>query len=379
MLQLSIVVPTFRERENVPVLVARLADALPGIAYEVVFVDDDSPDGTADAARALAVADPRVRCVQRIGRRGLSSAVIEGVLASSAPVVAVMDGDLQHDERILPDMLERLRADAADVVVGTRYAGGGGFGDLSETRVGLSRLATSVARRTLRAETTDPMSGFFMVRRDVFMEAVRDLSGIGFKILLDLLASAPRPLRVAEVPYSFRARQAGESKLDTMALWEFGMLLLDKTVGRFVPVRFIAFALIGGIGVFVHMAILATLLAVPDLAFATAHTVAAVMTMCANFALNNAITYRDRRLKGSAFLRGLLGFVAICSVGTLANVGIAAVLFDRFEATWWASALAGILAGAVWNFAVSSIYTWRPRTPRPAPAPVLRPDPARSL
>jgi dolichol-phosphate mannosyltransferase len=276
-------------------------------------------------------------------------------------------------------MLERLRADAADVVVGTRYAGGGGFGDLSGTRVGLSRLATRVARRTLRAETSDPMSGFFMVRRDAFMEAVRDLSGIGFKILLDLLASSPRPLKVAEEPYSFRARQAGESKLDTMALWEFGMLLLDKTVGRFVPVRFIAFALIGGVGVGIHMAILATLLAVSALAFAAAHTVATVATMCANFALNNAITYRDRRLKGSAFVRGLLGFVAICSVGALANVGIAAVLFDRFETTWWASALAGILAGAVWNFAVSSIYTWRPRPPRPAPAPVLRPDPARSL
>ena len=379
MLQLSVVVPTFRERENVPVLVARLAETLAGIPYEIVFVDDDSPDGTAEAARAIAVADPRVRCVQRIGRRGLSSAVIEGVLASAAPVVVVMDGDLQHDERILPRMLERLRADAADVVVGTRYAGGGGFGDLSGTRVGLSRLATRVARRTLRAETSDPMSGFFMVRRDAFMEAVRDLSGIGFKILLDLLASSPRPLKVAEEPYSFRARQAGESKLDTMALWEFGMLLLDKTVGRFVPVRFIAFALIGGVGVGIHMAILATLLAVSALAFAAAHTVATVATMCANFALNNAITYRDRRLKGSAFVRGLLGFVAICSVGALANVGIAAVLFDRFETTWWASALAGILAGAVWNFAVSSIYTWRPRPPRPAPAPVLRPDPARSL
>ncbi len=262
-----------------------------------------------------------MRCVQRIGRRGLSSAVIEGVLASAAPVVAVMDGDLRHDERILPRMLERLRADAADVVVGTRHAGGGGFGDLSGTRVGLSRLATRVARvarRTLRAETPDPMSGFFMVRRDAFMEAVRDLSGIDFKILLDLLASSPRPLKVTEVPYSFRARQAGESKLDTMALWEFGMLLLDKTVGRFVPVRFIAFGLIGGIGVGIHMAI-------------------------------------------------------------LANVGIAAVLFDRFATTWWASALAGILAGAVWNFAVSSIYTWRPRTPRPVPAPAPRPGPARAL
>ena len=363
-LDLSIVVPTFNESANVRELLRRLESVLGDTGWEVIFVDDDSPDETAACVRSIARLDPRVRCVQRIGRRGLSSACIEGMLASAAPYVAVMDADLQHDESVLPRMLGILRSGAADVVVGTRYAQGGSTGDWDAQRAGMSRLATRVGRWVLRQDVSDPMSGFFMLRREVLDGSVRRLSGIGFKILLDILASAPPGLRVAEVPFTFRSRFAGESKLDELVVWEYGMLLADKTIGRYVPVRFLSFAFVGGIGVFVHMAALTLLLKGLGLGFTAAQSAATAIAMVFNFAVNNVLTYRDRRLGGWAWWRGLASFMLACSVGALANVGIATYLFESATG-WFLAALAGVLVGAVWNYAVTQLYTWG-RKPRAA-------------
>jgi dolichol-phosphate mannosyltransferase len=210
-LELSIVIPTFNESGNVVAPIERLARALEGIVWEVVFVDDDSPDSTAALLRQEARRDPRVRCLQRIGRRGLSSACVEGMLASSAPCVAVMDADLQHDETLLPRMLESLRRGDLDIVVGSRYIEGGNVGDWPAHRLSFSRIATWLARRVLRAELSDPMSGFFMLRREALEGCVRNLSAIGFKILLDIFASSPRPLRFAELPFVFRMRRPGKA------------------------------------------------------------------------------------------------------------------------------------------------------------------------
>lgn len=356
-LELSIVVPTFNESANVVELLRRLERTLGAGGWEAVFVDDDSPDGTAALVRSIARTDPRVRCVQRVGRRGLSSACIEGMLATAAPCIAVMDADLQHDESVLPAMLERLRSGEADLVVGTRYAEGGSTGDWDRRRAGLSRLATLSSRLVGAAKVSDPMSGFFMLRREVLDASVRRLSAIGFKILLDILASAPRPLRVAEVPFTFRSRMAGESKLDELVVWEYGMLLADKTIGRIVPVRFLSFALVGGLGVLVHMAVLTVLLKGLEFDFRVAQSGATAMAMVFNFAVNNILTYRDRRLTGWGWWRGLASFMVACSVGALANVGIATYLFESHTA-WFLAALAGVLVGAVWNYAVTQLYTW---------------------
>lgn len=354
---LSIVVPTFCELDNVAELVRRLEVSLVAIDWEVIFVDDDSPDGTAEQVRSLAAADPRVRCIQRIGRRGLSSACVEGLLSSSAPFIAVMDADLQHDEAVLPQMLAALQADDVDIVVGSRYVAGGCVGAWDGRRVAISRLATWISHLVVPAGLHDPMSGFFMLKRSVFLRCVRQLSGLGFKILVDLFASSPQPLRFKEVPVTFRARVAGESKLDSQAAWDYAMLLLDKLVGHVVPVRFVAFALVGGLGVLVHMAVLALLHKGSGAPFATGQAVATGVAMVFNFAVNNAITYRDRRLTGRAWVRGLLSFVAVCSVGALANIGVANYLFGR-DGGWVLAALSGILVGAVWNYAVTSVYTW---------------------
>jgi dolichol-phosphate mannosyltransferase len=357
--ELTIVVPTLNERDNLELLVSLIETALEGVSWEVIFVDDDSNDGTADHARGLARCDARVRCLHRIGRRGLSTACIEGVLASASPYVAIMDGDLQHDEQLLPRMLEVLKGEPIDLVVGSRYVTGGGIGEgLNSSRARISSFATQLARFICKAEISDPMSGFFMFRREVFETAVHSLSGQGFKILLDLMASSPRPLQVRELPFEFRKRRHGESKLDVLVAGEYGILLADKLVGHLIPVRFALFALIGGAGLFVHMAVLRSSLTLVALSFVAAQTVATMIAMTFNFFLNNLFTYRDQRLRGWRLVRGLLSFYLICGIGAVANVGIATYVF-RADRAWWVAGIAGVIVGSVWNYAVSSIFTWK--------------------
>ncbi|UAK26565.1 glycosyltransferase family 2 protein [Sphingomonas nostoxanthinifaciens] len=367
--ELAVVVPAYNERSNVALLVDAVAHALPDVHWEIVFVDDDSPDGTAQQVRALAQADARVRVVHRYGRRGLASACVEGILATSAPIVAVMDADLQHDETILGAMFRRIRQGDVDLVVGSRYVEGGGMGEWSRRRIAMSRLATALANRLTGTAIGDPMSGFFMLTRGAFMASLPGLSSVGFKILLDIAASAPAPLRVAEVPYTFRTRQHGESKLDSLVLWEYLQLLLDKAFGHIVPARFISFALVGGSGVVVHFVVLTVVLetllhlhgaADEERWFAIAQGAATVVATSSNFFLNNLLTYRDQRLKGMRLLWGWMTFNLVCGIGFLANVGIASWLYQRRNYLV-VSALAGIAITTVWNYAMSSIFTWRRR------------------
>ena len=367
--ELAVIVPTFNERANVLELARRLVAALDGIAFEVIVVDDDSPDGTADLVRELAWHDPRFRCLQRIGRRGLASACVEGMLATAAPFLAVIDADLQHDERLLVRMLELLRSGRADVVVASRYLDGTEVPGWAEERRLASRLATRFVAWLPRLRgLTDPLSGFFMLRREAFDAAVHRLSAIGFKLLLDILLSAPEPLRVVELPYRFRARREGRSKLDARVVVEFLTLLLGKLVGAWIPARFLMFAAVGGLGVLVHVAVLALLHRALGVDFSLAQTAATFVAMTFNFALNNELTYSDRRLRGGRWIAGWASFCLVCSVGALANVGIATVLFLR-ETSWLLAAIAGILVGAVWNYAVTGFLTWGNRGCDRAAAP----------
>lgn len=358
--ELTVVLPTFNERDNVQPLIERLEAVLAGIEWEAIFVDDNSSDGTAEHARAIGRSKPYIRCLQRLGRRGLSTACIEGVLASSAPFIAVMDADLQHDEALLPDMLRTLKSGKIDIAIGSRYVAGGGVGDWDQSRARISDLATRLSRLVVKADLRDPMSGFFMMRRPAFEAAVRNLSGQGFKILIDLFASSPRPLAFKELPYQFRRRQHGESKLDTLVAWEYLLLLLDKLIGHIVPVRFALFALIGGLGLVVHLVVLGVVLNMLGTDFTSAQTAATVTAMTSNFFLNNWFTYRDRRLRGWRLWRGLLSFYTVCSVGAVGNVGIASYVFHA-DQSWWLAGVVGAVVGAVWNYATSSVFTWRNR------------------
>ena len=357
---LSIIVPTLNESGNIRPFAQAVEWALGPSGWEIIFVDDDSSDGTAAVAKDLARADPRVRCIRRIGRRGLSSAVIEGAMASSADYIAVIDADLQHDEQLLKTMIGVLETDQADVVVASRFAPEGDAHGLdSPRRHLLSSSGNWMVQTLLKIHIFDPMSGFFMIRRQVFDEHASKLSGRGFKILVDLLASSPTPLRIMELPMRFRPRNSGSSKLDLSVELAFLAMLLEKTGGGIVSPRFLAFSLVGGTGILVHLVVLRLALAA-SFPFAFSQALAGMVAMTSNFWLNNATTYRDQKLVGWRFLSGLLSFYAICSVGFFTNVGVSQALFAQHY-SWWLSGVLGAAVGAVWNYSVSSAMTWKRR------------------
>ncbi len=360
--ELSVIVPTRNEHDNVLPVYDALCRTLQGIDWEAIFVDDDSHDGTTEAIYRLASQDRRVRCIQRIGRRGLASACVEGILASCAPYVAVMDADLQHDEQLLLHMLDTLKSEPIiDAVIGSRYVEHGSIGTWNRHRAWLSSLATRMGRSIMRVPITDPMSGFFMLRRETFQRSMRHLSNIGFKILLDIFASSPRPLQVKEIPFQFRERHAGQSKFDALVGWEYLMLLADKVIGHVIPIRFVVFALVGGLGLVVHLAVLWLCLNPMQLTFELSQAMATGVAMIGNFTLNNLLTYHDRRLTGWGYVRGLLSFALICSFGAAANVGIATMLFSQQHSLWWVAGIAGAAMSAVWNYAMTSLLTWHSR------------------
>jgi dolichol-phosphate mannosyltransferase len=358
--ELSVVVPTYKERGNVAELVRRLDAALAGISWEAIFVDDNSPDGTSEAVKAIAASDRRVRCLRRVGRRGLAGACIEGMLSSASPFVAVMDADLQHDEKVLPQMLARLKDGGADLVAGTRYVEGGSAASFSGGRSSISRLATKLTHKLVGTNLSDPMSGFFMMRRDRLEELAPRLSPVGFKILLDIAATGGERLTIAEQPYVFGTRFDGESKFNAQIGVEFLGLLLAKMTGDLVDPRFLFFAIVGTLGLVVHLiALRLSLIFLPD-AFRAAQIVATLVAMTSNFLLNNELTYRDRRLKGVAMLRGFVLFCLIGSVGALTNVDLASWLYTERQ-VWWVAGAAGALMGALWNYAMSTLFVWRAR------------------
>ena len=357
-IQLAIVIPVLNEKGNILPLLAALENVLTEISWEVIFVDDDSQDGTANHIREIAQTHPNVRCLQRLGRRGLSSACVEGMLASAAPYLAVMDGDLQHDERLLPCLFEALSNEELDIVIASRYTVGGGTGNWSQSRLFVSRLATYISRFVIKADLSDPMSGFFMLRRDFFEISAHHLSAKGFKILLDLFASTPVSARFKEFPFTFRSRQWGDSKLDSLVVWEFLLLLIDKTLGRWLPVKFVMFVMVGFVGALVHVSLLGLFLFFCHSPFFTAQVGATLVAMVVNFFLNNTFTHRDQKLKNRELPLGLILFMLFCSIGAGVNFAVASLLFDH-HIQWWIAGILGAGTGSVINYAATAHFTWK--------------------
>ncbi len=358
MTELAIIVPTFCERDNLAPLVRALGDVLQGVEYEIIFVDDDSPDDTAGAARELARSDPRIRVLHRIKRRGLSSAVLEGMMSTGADYLAVMDGDMQHDEAALPEMLRRIRTGTLDLVIGTRNTSGGSMGEFSAGRVALSQLGRRLSAFTCKAELSDPMSGYFVVTRSYLLEVVHSLSAVGFKVLVDLVASARRPVRIAEVGYTFRNRLRGESKLDLIVSLQYLELLLDKAIGNWVPVRYALFGMVGAVGVAAQFVLVWAFIRWSGYAFHEAQLYASLLVIILNFTLNNHLTFRSSRLSGWRWFVGLGLFTAACSIGLLSNLRVADTL-RGLGLEWHLASVAGIVIGSVWNYGVSSMLVWR--------------------
>jgi dolichol-phosphate mannosyltransferase len=358
-LQLAVVLPTLNERGNIAPMVQRLEAALGPTGWEALFVDDNSHDGTAEEARRIGQSDPRIRVIQRIGRRGLASAAIEGMCATAAPFVAVMDADHQHDPALLLDMLAAVQSGAADLAYASRFADGASADGLSSKgREQGSRIANALARKLTGTDLSDAMSGFFLLRTEQLRKQAPDLSGIGFKIMLDILATARPQLRVKEFPLKFANRLEGTSKLDHGVVLDFLAGLYERYLGKIVPTRFALFGTVGGLGVFVHMAVLAALFRTGVTGFTLATAAATVVAMTFNFWLNNLLTYRDKKLAGAkAMLLGWISFCATCAVGAFANIAVSTYM-QGHGFRWWIAALVGVVLASVWNYALSSKFVW---------------------
>ncbi len=235
--KLTLIIPTLNEVDNIDPLIRGLETVLRDIAWVAIFVDDDSEDGTFDVIRTLGSGRPHIQAIRRVGRRGLSTACIEGMAMAVSPYLAVLDADLQHDEHLLRPMLDMMERDHLDLVVASRFARGGSVGGLSRRRALMSRCANALSARLCRVRLSDPMSGFFMLRRRLFQEVYGGLSGHGTKILLDMMTASRRPLACAELPLRFRERHSGESKLDAQVMWEFLYLLSQMVVRRVASSR----------------------------------------------------------------------------------------------------------------------------------------------
>jgi dolichol-phosphate mannosyltransferase len=347
--ELAIVVPVFRAGDAAVQLVERLHATLRNEDWEVVFVDDNSPDGT--VAAIAAIGDPRVRTIRRVGRSGLTQTCLVAMLASDARHVALLDGTAQYDATLLAAMLAHLRADA-DLVVAARPSVAGG-----PIRAAVRTLLGGATRSLLSAALTDPASGFFMIRRDALEKLTPTLSSLGHQVLLDLIATAHGRLRIVEIPAADVATSGRRSELK-LAL-ELTALLLGKFSNDAVSIRFVLFCLVGLTGVGVHLALLDGAL-IARLPFTSAQTVATIGAMIWNFSLNNMVTYGDQRLTGFAYLTGLLRFMIICGIGAVSNVGVASLIYAH-DTVWWIAGLGGAVMGAVWNYAVSAVFVWRPR------------------
>jgi dolichol-phosphate mannosyltransferase len=251
-----------------------------------------------------------------------------------------------------------MKIERLDVVVGSRKISGGSMGEFSRERASLSDVGTRISKFVCRCDVSDAMSGFFLVDRAYFQQVVPHLTGAGFKILVDLLSSSPSLPRLVEVPYHFRNRQRGESKLDLSVALEYLYLLVDKVIGKWVPTRFIVYLLVGSLGLLVHLAVLALLYYRGHADFALSQVSATFVAMTFNFLLNNVVTFRDRRLRGWRVVTGLLTFYLACSLGALMNVSLAKFLLDS-HVVWYLAGILGMATSSVWNYGVNTVLTWR--------------------
>jgi dolichol-phosphate mannosyltransferase len=349
--ELCVVVPVFRHGAAIAGIVDKLRSADQNGDWDIVFVDDNSPDDTVAAVRALGARDSRVRAIRRVGRNGLTQTCLAAMVASRARFVAMIEPDADFDPALLTTMLERLRGGDADLVVATRGRVPGG-----RLRTLARRALSAITRRALSTDMRDPTSGLFMLRRDALEDLTPSLSSLGYQVLLDLVATARGRLRVVEVAGGYRAHGGGRSELK-LAL-ELLALMIAKFSNDAVSIRFMLFCLVGLSGVGVHLAILDV--ALVAFSFTVAQTVATLLTTIWNYSLNNVVTYGDQRLTGWSYFTGLVRFQLVCGIGLISNVGVASLIYAN-ETTWWLAGLGGALMGAVWNYAVSAVFVWRPR------------------
>jgi dolichol-phosphate mannosyltransferase len=360
-IEISVILPTYNEALNLPLIIPRLQAVLKPFSYEILIMDDNSPDGTYELAERLAADTPQIRAVRRLANRGLSQAVAEGFSVAKGKFMLVMDADMQHDETVIPDFIARFRA-GADIVVGTRKAHGGAIENWSYMRRFISWGATRLAEIFLPQTCSDPMSGYFGLSRSFYNRISAEINPRGFKILLEILARA-RHATIAEVGYTFRPRQHGESKLTASVALAYLVALYDLKFGRYLPLRFVKYALVGVSGICVNA--LMFWLSRNCFAMRDSHSLimAILVSIASNFFLNNHFTFSDRRLTGFRnLLWGYLKYNFICLGGAFINYAITMNLRQEFALNIDLANLVGVGVATFWNYFINLNLTWGQKT-----------------
>jgi dolichol-phosphate mannosyltransferase len=356
--EISVIIPTYNEAENIPILIPRIAQALKKIPHEIIVADDNSPDGTYKIAQRLAGKFPQLRSICRTHNKGLSPAVLDGFAAAHGKYFVVMDADLQHDEKVLPRFYENFK-EGFNLVVGSRKTDGGGIEGWSATRRFISWGASRLAKIFLKGLPSDPMSGYFGISATTYHEIAPDVNPRGFKILLELLARVAKP-RIAEVGYIFKPRTHGESKLTGSVMWNYLVALYDLRFGGILPVRYIKYSLVGLAGLAVNQAALFLFkrgFALPD---ETALLPAIEIALVFNFAVNNLFTFREERLRGaSKLIRGLILYQVICTLGAYINYAVALHLSSFLHWNIYLANTAGVIIASFWNYYINAQVIWR--------------------
>ncbi len=359
---LSVVIPSYNEAENIPVLLDRLAAVLQHLDYEIIVVDDDSPDGTWQIVQAIGASDPRVRLIRRTAVKGLSSAVVAGLRESVGRCMVVMDADLQHDEQIIPAMYQRVIADQHDVCVGSREAEGGSYGTWSYSRRIVSAGARMLANLALGRLTRDPMSGFFALSHTYFDATVDKVNPQGFKILIEFLARGKNP-KVCELGYEFGNRLHGQTKLNSSVAIDYLLALVDLRFGWFVPHQFVKFGLVGLLGSIINFLGFAT---VQGMGFSVtlAVLVGVELAIIWTYLGNNFFTFTPMTFRGRDLAIGFLHYQAVCCYGLVVQLAVVRLVLSEYPAmsnslfTLYLTYLVAVVFAAVGNFFLHSYYTW---------------------
>ena len=362
--RLSLVIPTYNERQNIETLVKGICHLLEAAQYrfEIIVVDDDSPDGTWEVAGKLVTKYPMLRVIRRINERGLAQAVLRGWQEAEGEILAVMDGDLQHPPDRLTSLVKVVYEDGFDIAVASRHIEGGGVSRWNAARRGISWCATVAATWILPgtlAKVRDPMSGYFALRRSVIED--RRLNPVGYKILLEVLARGQYQL-VKEIPYTFVERDRGNSKFGPRQTIEYIIHLACLWWATGELGRFVRYCIVGGLGLFVNMGSLAAL-TWNGLGYLASGILAVEIAILTNFLLNEFWVFRaySRRTRSlQQKLNRFFRFNLFCAAGAAIHIGVLWVLTDFLGVYYMLSNLFGIAGATLWNYGTNANFTWQP-------------------
>ena len=360
-INLSIILPTFNERNNILPLLDELLKLSESYEIELIVVDDSSIDGTSSLVRELAKEDRRIRLINRLGRAGLSSAIKEGCLCASGEVLAIMDTDGQHEVSSISKGIKKLIEDKLDFVIGSRFLDKSAIRGLSDARKEGSNLANSLARFSLPGtynHLTDFMSGCMILDRQSCISFIEKIDVNGFKFFYELLAVSKGKLKGKEIELTFQPRRHGKSKLDVAIVWDFLVSLVHTSLQRTIPRKAISFGFVGATGVVIQLFVVYFSIWFIGIEFKRALPFAVVIAASTNYLINNALTFRSNRLKNKALIIGLIKFLIVSSLPIFANVGLATTFFNYITTNTLLSQLAGIVVVFIWNYAASSKLVW---------------------